>query len=278
MFLTGALRRCGPLVAVTADRPVPGLAKLRLNPFQGENKPGATASKNSTVPPFNPARNSFVIRGVNTERRETEPSNRLLSSKDLLALAAANQAPAGTRAYTTTANPTFAKTYSTMQTLGANGTVKNNQSANDYNTLTTSYQPTGNDQRNFYTARLDYNVTSKHTLSFVYNYDKYVSIPNFLNGSADLPRLGYGALFHRKHRPASGDGVLAPIGCSGAELRSGRRVENAYRRAGNGCAGWIGHQTGHGSYVYLSKCDGRCKQQGRKNTIHIWSYPLARLR
>ena len=112
----------------------------------------------------------------------------------MLALAAANQAPAGTRAYTTTANPTFAKTYSTMQTLGANGTVKNNQSANDYNTLTTSYQPTGNDQRNFYTARLDYNVTSKHTLSFVYNYDKYVSIPNFLNGSADLPRLGYGAL------------------------------------------------------------------------------------
>jgi hypothetical protein len=159
----------------------------------------------------------------------------LLSSKDLLALAAANQAPAGTRAYTTTANPTFAKTYSTMQTLGANGTVKNNQSANDYNTLTTSYQPTGNDQRNFYTARLDYNVTSKHTLSFVYNYDKI----RFDSGlpqrhCADLPRLGYGALFHRKHRPASGDGVLAPIGCSGAELRSGRRVENAYRHAGNG--------------------------------------------
>lgn len=101
---------------------------------------------------------------------------------NLLQLAGASAAPAGTRAYSSTADPILAKTYAAMQTLGAGGIVKNNQSANDYNTLTTSYQPTGNDQRNFYTGRLDYNVTSKHTLSFVYNYDKYVSIPDFLNG------------------------------------------------------------------------------------------------
>ncbi|MBZ5624442.1 MAG: carboxypeptidase-like regulatory domain-containing protein [Acidobacteriia bacterium] len=101
---------------------------------------------------------------------------------NLLQLAAASQAPAGTRPYTSTLDPILAKTYSEMQNLGANGIVKTNQAANDYNTLQTSYQPTGTDSRNFYTMRLDYNVTSKHTLSFVYNYDKYVSVPDFLNG------------------------------------------------------------------------------------------------
>ncbi|HLK65541.1 MAG TPA: carboxypeptidase regulatory-like domain-containing protein [Bryobacteraceae bacterium] len=105
-----------------------------------------------------------------------------IQNVNLLQLAGANQAPAGTRAYTTTLDPTFAKTYAQEQQLGASGVVKNNQSSNDYNTLTTTYQPTGTDSRDFYTFRLDYNVTSKHTLSFVYNYDKYVSVPDFLNG------------------------------------------------------------------------------------------------
>ncbi len=114
-----------------------------------------------------------------------------IQNVNLLQLAGASAAPAGTRAYTTTADPTFAKTYALEQQLGANGIVKNNQSSNDYNTLTTSYQPNGTDSRNFYTTRIDYNVTSKHTLSFVYNYDKYVSIPDFLNGIVpDFPGSG----------------------------------------------------------------------------------------
>ena len=70
-----------------------------------------------------------------------------------------------------------------MATLAAaGGTVKNNISSGDYNTNTVSYQPNGTDSRNFYTARIDYNVTSKNTLSFVYNFDGYTSIPDFLNG------------------------------------------------------------------------------------------------
>ncbi len=54
MLFTGALRRCGPDVVVTALSPVPAVAKVGWKPFQGENIPGETASKNSTVPPFNP--------------------------------------------------------------------------------------------------------------------------------------------------------------------------------------------------------------------------------
>jgi Carboxypeptidase regulatory-like domain len=103
-------------------------------------------------------------------------------SVNLLQLAAGAQVPAGTRPYTSTVDPILAKTYGLMQSLGAKGQVRDNQSASDYNTLTTSYQPTGTDSRDFYTSRIDYNISSKHALSFVYNYDKYVSVPDFLNG------------------------------------------------------------------------------------------------
>ncbi len=108
-----------------------------------------------------------------------------------LAGAANGSLPAGTRPYLTTADPLLAKTFSQMQTLAANGIVRNNIANNDYNTDTVSYQPTGTDSRDFYTVRLDYNITEKHTLSFVYNYDKYVSVPDFLNGIVpDFPGSG----------------------------------------------------------------------------------------
>ena len=90
--------------------------------------------------------------------------------------------PAGTKPFPTTADPTFAKTYAAQASLSAaGGIVKPNTSSNDYNTNTVSYQPNGTDSRDFYTSRIDYNITQKHQLSFVYNYDKYVSVPDFLN-------------------------------------------------------------------------------------------------
>ncbi len=108
-----------------------------------------------------------------------------------LAASANSSLPAGIRPYATTADATFAKTYALMQQLGANGIVKNNQSSNDYNTLTTSYQPTGTDSRDFFTTRIDYNINQKNTLSLVYNYNWYASIPDFLNGIVpDFPGSG----------------------------------------------------------------------------------------
>ena len=112
---------------------------------------------------------------------------------NLLTLAGAANAtlPAGVRPYPTTLDPTLAKTYALMQSAGANGIVKNNQSGNDYNTLTTSYQPTGTDSRDFFTTRLDYLVNSKNTLSLIYNFDWYASIPDFLNNIVpDFPGTG----------------------------------------------------------------------------------------
>lgn len=103
---------------------------------------------------------------------------------NLLNLAAAANAslPSGVRPYATTADPLLAKTYTEMNTLAQAGRLFNNINNGDYNTETVQYQPTGTDSRDFYTVRLDYNVTQKHQLSFVYNYNAYVSVPDFLNG------------------------------------------------------------------------------------------------
>jgi hypothetical protein len=116
-----------------------------------------------------------------------------INQVNLLALAAAANPglPAGSIPFPTVADPTFAKTYGLMQTAGAMGIVHNNQSSNDYNTLTTSYQPSGTDARDFFTARIDYNITQKHVLSFIYNYNWYASIPDFLNNIVpDFPGTG----------------------------------------------------------------------------------------
>jgi hypothetical protein len=112
---------------------------------------------------------------------------------NLLALAAAvnPSLPAGARPYPTTADPTFAKTYALMQSAAAGGIVKNNQSSNDFNTLTVGYQPSGVDARDFFTSRIDYNVTQKHVLSFIYNYNWYAAVPDLLNGIVpDFPGTG----------------------------------------------------------------------------------------
>ena len=111
---------------------------------------------------------------------------------NLLTLAAMANASlaAGTRPYPTTLDPILAKTYAAETSLAAAAILKN-QSNSDYNTQQATYQPTGSDSRNFYTLRFDYNVSSKHQVSFVYNYDKYTSIPDFLNNIVPiLPGAG----------------------------------------------------------------------------------------
>jgi hypothetical protein len=98
-----------------------------------------------------------------------------------VAQAANASLPASVRPYATTPDPTLAATYSTIAKLTSGGNLKDNVASGDYNTNSYNYSPNGNDARDFYTFRLDYNITSKHQLSLVYNYDKYVSVPDFLN-------------------------------------------------------------------------------------------------
>jgi Carboxypeptidase regulatory-like domain len=84
--------------------------------------------------------------------------------------------------YTSTADPTLLKTFQMMNATASQGVTQSRVASNsDYNRLDLNYQPSGNQTRNFVTSRLDYNLTNNHHLSFVYNFDKYNSVPDFLN-------------------------------------------------------------------------------------------------
>jgi hypothetical protein len=98
-----------------------------------------------------------------------------------VAAAANSTLPASVRPYSTTPDPILATTYDQIAKLTGGGNLTSNVASGDYNTNTYNYAPTGSDARDFYTLRLDYNMTAKHQLSLVYNYDKYVSAPDFLN-------------------------------------------------------------------------------------------------
>jgi hypothetical protein len=89
---------------------------------------------------------------------------------------------AGQGGFTNTPDPTLLKTYQDMYaTAGGGQLLPRGINNSDYSRVDLNYQPNGNQQRDFITSRLDYNLTSNHHLSFVYNYDKYTSIPDFLN-------------------------------------------------------------------------------------------------
>ncbi len=111
------------------------------------------------------------------------PLTNSTQSVNLYQIAAAANAslPATVRPFASTPDPLLANAYNTIAKLTGGGNLVNNIPSGDYNTNTYNYQPNGNDARDFYTLRLDYNVTSKHQLSLVYNYNKYVSVPDFLN-------------------------------------------------------------------------------------------------
>ncbi|MEO8369328.1 MAG: TonB-dependent receptor, partial [Candidatus Solibacter sp.] len=89
---------------------------------------------------------------------------------------------AGAAGYTATADPILSKTFADITaTTGGGNLISRESSNNDFSRVDLSYQPDGNQMRHFFTTRLDYNVTYNHHLSFVYNYDKYDSTPDFLN-------------------------------------------------------------------------------------------------
>jgi hypothetical protein len=101
-----------------------------------------------------------------------------------LAAAANPSLPAGVRAFPTAGDPTLAKTYSLINQLitASGGTpVSRISTNNDYNRENfTSNAPAVNN-RKFQTARLDYNVTDKHHINVVWNYQVNDRTPDGLN-------------------------------------------------------------------------------------------------
>jgi len=110
-----------------------------------------------------------------------------------LAQAANANLPAGVRPFPTAGDPTLAKTYSLIQQLtSSGGTLANRISTNnDYNRNNFTWGPKATNNRKFETARIDYNLTEKHHINFVWNYQINSRSPDGLNGTyAILPGTG----------------------------------------------------------------------------------------
>ncbi|HWO01418.1 MAG TPA: TonB-dependent receptor, partial [Blastocatellia bacterium] len=60
------------------------------------------------------------------------------------------------------------------------------QSPGDYNRFDFNFQDPGKNIRWFPTARLDYNLSARHHLEFIHNYQHYFSNPDGVNGQLDV--------------------------------------------------------------------------------------------
>ena len=90
--------------------------------------------------------------------------------------------PAGTRAFPTTIDPIVASVYSQVAALAPNPAgLPSNAGSNDYNSAAWNFQVQALDERDFYTGRIDYNLTQKHHLSLTYDYDHYFGQWDLLN-------------------------------------------------------------------------------------------------
>ena len=114
---------------------------------------------------------------------------------NLLSLATAANAtlPASVRPYSTTVDPTIASIMDAF-TAGAakGGRIRDRIGTNaDYNRLDLNFQAPGQNVRRFPTLRMDWNVTEKHHLEYVYNYQYYFSNPDGVNGQLPVvPQTG----------------------------------------------------------------------------------------
>jgi hypothetical protein len=101
--------------------------------------------------------------------------------------------PSSIRPFPTTPDATLQKTYALIQQLTGQGGQVSSRIAtnNDYNRESYSFAAKALNNRNFETAKLDYNINEKHHLSFVWNYQTNLRLPDGLNSTlAILPGTG----------------------------------------------------------------------------------------
>ncbi len=105
---------------------------------------------------------------------------------NLFQIAAARNAslPSTVRPYATSVDPTVADILNQFAAGTAKGGSLRSRidRANDYNRLDFNFQTPGQNVRRFPTLRLDWNITDKHHLEFVYNFQYYNSNPDAVNG------------------------------------------------------------------------------------------------
>ncbi len=112
----------------------------------------------------------------------TYSSGGVVRTVNLYQLAAANGFPS-------TPDPLNAKSLAQIDTLveGQPGLKSRIASNSDYNRNNLDFQSKGANNRNFPTLRMDYNVTEKHHLEFIYNYQTNIRRPDGVNISTASP-------------------------------------------------------------------------------------------
>jgi hypothetical protein len=176
--------------------------------------------------------------------------------------AAGNQTlPSSIRPFPTTIDPTLQKTYALIQQLtSASGQISSRIATNnDYNRENFSFATKAVNNRNFETSKIDYNITEKHHLSFVWNYQTNLRLPDGLNGTvAILPGtgtvLGSPALEGQNGIYFSGVFALRSVITSSLtnELTAGLVGGTSTLGAGLSPASyglWNGYQTSYAGYI-----------------------------
>jgi hypothetical protein len=166
---------------------------------------------------------TYCPTGTTNATCAADPS--LLKKINVLTLAQQN-------GFTGTQDPILQKTYQQMYATAGGGTViPRGVSNGDFTRVDLNYQPTGDQTRHFFTSRLDYNITNNHHLSLVYNYDKYSSVPDFLNNVvAAFP--GSGVVLGTTQNTGQYSNRFA--GTISLRSQFGSRVTNEWRGGMNG--------------------------------------------
>ena len=89
---------------------------------------------------------------------------------------------AGGRTYTSTPDPATANALNLVNSAAQKGVLRDRIAANnDYNRLNLTFVDPARNIRRFPTTRLDFNVTEKHHVEFVHNFQHYFSQPDGVN-------------------------------------------------------------------------------------------------
>jgi hypothetical protein len=96
---------------------------------------------------------------------------------------------AGANGFTSTVDPIIGKTLSQIASLtnDAAGLKSRIATNTDYNRNNLDFQSKGGNYRRFPTARIDYNLTEKHHIEFVYNYQTNIRRPDGVNVTTASP-------------------------------------------------------------------------------------------
>ncbi|MBZ5620146.1 MAG: TonB-dependent receptor [Acidobacteriia bacterium] len=135
----------------------------------------------------------------------TYSSGGVTHTVDLYQLAAAKGFPSSV-------DPIIGKTLSQIDTLveGQPGLKSRIASNSDYNRNNLDFQSKGANNRNFPTLRLDYNVTEKHHIEFIYNYQTNIRRPDGINITTASPVFpGTGNVLNSANGEAGNQGGIA---------------------------------------------------------------------